>query len=95
MGFGLKCVYNFYLCSCICTCVYVVVYQVGEGAPIPFWLLVFSIKTLNDNEIKNFTMKYDKKNIKGIKINHFDARLFRFCISMKLIRLKLYDQIIW
>jgi len=26
---------------------YVVVYQIGEGAPIPFWLVVFSIKTCN------------------------------------------------
>ena len=32
--------------ECVHVC-YVVVYQVGEGAPIPFWLVVFSIKTCN------------------------------------------------
>jgi len=40
---------------------YVVVYQVGEGAPIPFWLVVFSIKTCNEIKHAIFTMKYDKK----------------------------------
>jgi len=59
---------------------YVVVLQVDEGAPIPFWLVVFSIKTCFDNEIKPaiVTKKYDKKQ-KGIKFNHFDARPLHLC----------------
>jgi len=35
-----------YVHVCVHVC-YVVVNQVGEGAPIPFWLVVFSIKTCN------------------------------------------------
>ena len=52
---------------------YVLVYEVGEGTPIPFWLVVFSIKTCNEIKHATFTMKYDKKHKRYKKINHFDA----------------------
>ena len=36
-----------YMYMYMCVMYVVVVYQVGEGAPIPFWLVVFIIKTCN------------------------------------------------
>jgi len=44
-AFGLKSVYNVYLLHVYVHVCFVVVLQVDEGAPIPFWLVVFSIKT--------------------------------------------------
>jgi len=82
MCFGLTSIYNFTYVHVYVHGCYVVVYQYGEGAPHP--ILACSIQYQNlqfDNEIKHaiFTMKYNK-NIKDIKINHFDARPHRLCI---------------
>ena len=72
-----------YMYMYMCVMYVVVVYQVGEGAPIPFWLAC-SIHNQNlqfDNKKHAiYTIKYDIKNIKGIQNNHFDARPLRLCI---------------